>query len=139
MQRRNWRSCLARLISSKSLARSRKLHASRVTGSCATLRQRRVARRLAEQAPRAETDMEVFDAVRTILAVRSYRAQPVAESAVLRILEAGRLTASEKNAQPWHFSVVTDRSTLAQLGALVPTGPYIAQAALAIVVAVHRT
>jgi nitroreductase len=83
--------------------------------------------------------MEVFEAVRTILAVRSYRDQPVPESVIQRIVESGRLTASAKNAQPWHFIVVRDRATLGQLGGLVPTGPYIAEAALAIVVAIHRT
>jgi nitroreductase len=77
--------------------------------------------------------MDVFDAVRTILAVRRYKDQPVLETVRRRIVEAGRLTASAKNAQPWHFIVVQDRSMLCQLGALVPTGPYVAQAAFAIV------
>jgi nitroreductase len=43
------------------------------------------------------------------------------------------------NMQPWHFIVVQDRDTLRQLGALAPTGPYIAQAPLAIVVAIDKT
>jgi len=83
--------------------------------------------------------MDVFEAVRTILAVRSYRDDPVPEALVQRIVESGRLTASARNAQPWHFIMVSDRATLGQLGALVPTGPYIGQAALAIVVAIQRT
>jgi nitroreductase len=83
--------------------------------------------------------VDVFEAVRTILAVRRYKDQPVPEPIVRRIVEAGRLTASAKNEQPWHFIVVQDRSMLRQLGALVPTGPYTAQASLAIVVAINRT
>jgi nitroreductase len=83
--------------------------------------------------------MDVFEAVRTILAVRSYKDQQVPEEVVRRILEAGRLTASASNKQPWHFIVVQDRATLEQLGALAPTGPYIAQASVAIVVAINRT
>ncbi len=83
--------------------------------------------------------MDVFEAVRTLLAVRSYQDRPVPEEVVRRIVEAGRLTASSMNLQPWHFIVVQDRETLRQLGALVQTGPYIAQAALAIVVAIERT
>jgi nitroreductase len=43
------------------------------------------------------------------------------------------------NRQPWHFIVVENRDTLRQLGALAKTGPYIAQAPLAIVVAIERT
>ena len=83
--------------------------------------------------------MDVFEAVRTILAVRRYQNRPVPDTVLRRILEAGRLTASAKSAQPWHFIVVQDRETLRKLGGLARTGPYIAQAPLAIVVAVDKT
>ena len=83
--------------------------------------------------------MDVFEAVRTILAVRRYQDRPVPEDVLRRIVEAGRLTASSMNMQPWHFIVVQDRDMLRQLGALAPTGPYIAQAPLAIVVAIDKT
>jgi nitroreductase len=83
--------------------------------------------------------MEAFEAVRTLLAVRKYQDQPVPPEIIRRIVEAGRLTGSSMNGQPWHFIVVQNRDTLRQLGALVKTGPYIAQAALAIVVAIQRT
>ena len=80
--------------------------------------------------------MDVFEAVRTVLAVRKYQDKPVAPDIIRRIVEAGRLTASSMNGQPWHFIVVEERDTLQQLGALARTGPYIAQAALAIVVVI---
>ena len=83
--------------------------------------------------------MEVFDAVRTVLAVRHYQDKAVPSEVVQRIVEAGRLTGSSMNRQPWHFILVENRDTLRQLGALAKTGPYIAQAALAIVVAIERT
>jgi nitroreductase len=83
--------------------------------------------------------MEVFDAVRTLLAVRRYQDRPVPEPVIQQVLEAGRLSASGANRQPWHFVVVQDRDALRQLGALVSSGPYIAQASLAIVVAIDRT
>ena len=44
--------------------------------------------------------MDVFEAVRTILAVRRYQDRPVPEDVLRRILEAGRLTASSMNVQP---------------------------------------
>jgi len=50
-------------------------------------------------------------------------------------VEAGRLSASGGNVQPWHFVVVKDRAGLRELGGLVASGPYIAGAAAAIVVA----
>jgi len=83
--------------------------------------------------------MDVFEAIRTILAIRSYQDRPVPEATIRRILEAGRLTGSAMNLQPWHFIVVQDRERLRQLGALAPTGPYVAQAPLAIVVAIEPT
>ncbi|HZG67734.1 MAG TPA: nitroreductase family protein, partial [Herpetosiphonaceae bacterium] len=67
--------------------------------------------------------MEVFEAVRTMQAVRQYKDRLVPEDVLRRVLEAGRLTASGMNAQPWHFVVVQNRETLHHLGALAKTGP----------------
>jgi nitroreductase len=83
--------------------------------------------------------MEVFDAVRTLLAVRGYQDKPIPEAVVRRIVEAGRLTGSGMNRQPWHFIVVRERETLRSLGAVASSGSYVAQAALAIVVATDKT
>ncbi len=83
--------------------------------------------------------MEVFEAVRTVLAIRVYQDKRVPPDVIQRIVEAGHLTASSTNGQPWQFIVVENRDTLRQLGALARTGPYIAQAALAIVVAIENT
>ena len=83
--------------------------------------------------------MEVFEAVRTVLAVRDYQDKPVPPNIVRRIVEAGRLTASSMNGQPWRFIVVENPDTLRQLGALARTGPYVARAALAVVVAIEKT
>jgi nitroreductase len=81
--------------------------------------------------------MEVFEAVRTVLAVRAYRGDPLPHEVVRRIVEAGRLTASSMNLQPWHFVVVQDRETLRRLGEIASTGPYTADAPVAVVVAVE--
>jgi nitroreductase len=83
--------------------------------------------------------VEVFDAVRTVLAVRNYRDDPVPRDTVRRIVEAGRLTASSMNGQPWHFIVVENRDTIRELGRLATTGRYVAQAPVAVVVAIERT
>jgi len=83
--------------------------------------------------------MEAFEAIRTLLAVRSYQDTSVPDTLVRRIVEAGRLTGSALNAQPWHFIVVRERETLRRLGALASSGPYVAQAPLAVVVATDKT
>jgi nitroreductase len=83
--------------------------------------------------------MDIFDAIRTDLAVREYRDAPIPDAVAREIVEAGRLTASGGNSQPWRFIVVRDKDTLRKLAALAPTGPYIAQAPLAIVVATTQS
>jgi nitroreductase len=82
--------------------------------------------------------MDVFEAARTVLAVREYRDDPIPEDLVRRIVDAGRLTGSSQNGQPWHFVVVTERDALRRVAAAVPYGKYTADAALAIAVAAER-
>jgi nitroreductase len=82
--------------------------------------------------------MDVFEAVRTALAVRQYRRGEIPNEVVLRIVEAARLTGSSMNGQPWLFVVVRDRDTLRRLGGALRTGPYVADAALAVAVAVKK-
>jgi nitroreductase len=81
---------------------------------------------------------EVFDAVRTMVAVREYADTPVPDEVVTRIVEAAHLSASAMNKQPWHFVVVRDRERLQQLAGLVPTGRYGAGAGFGVVVAVEK-
>lgn len=83
--------------------------------------------------------MDVFETIHTLLAVRSFQDKPLPEEIIRRIVQAGRLTGSSMNRQPWHFVVVTQRETLAKIGALAQSGPYTAQAALAVVVAVEHS
>src|ERR1700674_114523 len=75
--------------------------------------------------------MDVFEAVRTLLAVRGYQDKPVPDAVVRRIVEAGRLTGSGMNGQPWHFIVVRDGETLRRLGPPASSGPYVPQGRLA--------
>ena len=82
--------------------------------------------------------MDAFDAVRTLLAVRSYQDKPVPDDVVNKIVDAAHLTASSQNGQPWHFVVVRDRETLKKLGEMARSGPYTAQAPLAVVVTVKK-
>ena len=83
--------------------------------------------------------MEVYEAIRTVLAVRAYQDKPVPSEVIRRIVEAGWLTGSSMNSQPWHFIVVENREALRQLGSLARSGPYTADAAFAIVVATEES
>jgi nitroreductase len=81
---------------------------------------------------------QVFEAVRTVLAVREYDDKELPDDVVRRIVEAGQLTASASNSQPWHFVLVRERDGLRQLGSLVRTGRHTASSAAAVIVAYEK-
>ncbi len=79
-----------------------------------------------------------FDAARTVLAVREYQDKPIPHEVMRRVVEAGHLTASAGNRQPWHFILVEKPEALRELGGLVRTAPYVASAKAAVIVAVEK-
>src|SRR5205809_6908887 len=94
---------------------------------------------MTNRASETQGPKDVFEAIRTLLAVRRSQNTPVTDTVLRRIVEAGRHTGSGMNRHPCHFIVIRDAETLRQLGALASSGPYVAQAPLAIVVATDRT
>jgi nitroreductase len=80
----------------------------------------------------------VYEAVRTVMAVREYQDEELPQDALRRVVEAAHLTASASNAQPWHFILVRERDGLRKLGSLIRTGPYVAGAAAAVIVAYEK-
>jgi nitroreductase len=80
--------------------------------------------------------MEVYEAVRTLLAVRSYQDKPIPEESVRRILQAARLTGSSRNSQEWDFIVIRNEASLQQIGQRARTGGYVSGAPLAVAVVV---
>lgn len=63
--------------------------------------------------------MDTLTAIRKQRAVRAYTADPIPDDQLTTILNAGRLTGSAKNRQPWQFIVVRDpaqRHALAECG-----------------------
>lgn len=74
----------------------------------------------------------VYDAIRTKRAVREFRDEPLPDEVVERILNAGRLSGSAKNMQPWHFVAVRDRDTLRGLSQSGAFARHLAGAALGV-------
>jgi nitroreductase len=79
-----------------------------------------------------------MDTYQTILSIRSVRqfdlSRPIEEATLQRIVQAGRMSGSSKDSQPWWFIVIQDRE---RLQALSKTGDYaqhVAGAALAIAI-----
>jgi nitroreductase len=81
---------------------------------------------------------QVFEAARTVMAVREYQDKELPADVIRRVAEAGQLTASASNVQPWHFIVVRERDALHKLGSMLRTGPYVASASAAIIVAYEK-
>jgi len=82
-----------------------------------------------------------MDAYRAVVDKRDQRGfsdRPIPEDALHRILQAGRMTGSSKNAEPNRFVVVRDRKRLEALAATTPFARWMARAAVAIVIVQTR-
>jgi nitroreductase len=76
--------------------------------------------------------METWDAIRARRNVRSYTPEPVSDSDLDRIAEAGWRAPSASNRQHWDFVIVTDRGQLQELSTVWQGARHIAEAAAAI-------
>jgi nitroreductase len=66
--------------------------------------------------------MDTYQTVLSLRAVRQFDlSRPIDEAALYRILQAGRMSGSSKDSQPWWFIVIQDRE---RLQALSQTGNY---------------
>ena len=81
--------------------------------------------------------MDVYEAIRSRVAVREFEPDPVPAAAVKKILLAARWAPSQRNRQPWRFVVIRERETLRRIGELASSGAFIADAPLAIAVAME--
>ena len=81
--------------------------------------------------------VEVYDAVRTRLTVRQFKSDPVPDDLVMKLLRAGQWSPSSRNLQPWHFIVIKDRETLRRIGDIATSGRFIAEARMAIAIAME--
>jgi nitroreductase len=59
--------------------------------------------------------MEVSQAIRYKRAVRQFNPDPISETDILTILNAGRRSQSSKNTQPWQFIAIQDKTILSEL------------------------
>lgn len=82
--------------------------------------------------------MDAFLAIASKRDERRYAGQAVPEDAVRRILDAGRLSGSSKNTQPWRFVVADRPGTLERLAALVYAPENVLAAPLAVALAGRR-
>ena len=79
--------------------------------------------------------MDTFLAVASRREVRDYAGRPIPVDAVQRILEAGRISGSSRNRQPWRFIVVESPSLRERLADAVYAPANVRGAALVVVIA----
>lgn len=79
--------------------------------------------------------MDTFETIRTIRSVREFDlTRSVPDEIVTRILNAGRLSGSSKNTQPWEFILIRDRGTLEALSKLWEFAKHLAVAEFGIAI-----
>ena len=81
--------------------------------------------------------MDTFLAVASKREVREFAGRPIPAEAEQRILEAGRISGSSQNRQPWRFLVVESPSLRARLADAVYVPSNVRSAALVVGVAVR--
>lgn len=78
--------------------------------------------------------MDVYEAIRAKRAIRQFQDKPLPEEVAQQILNAGRLSQSSKNTQPWQFIAVRDRAILEALSKTGTFAGHLAGAALGIAI-----
>ena len=78
----------------------------------------------------------IVDLLSKRFSVRKFRDQPIPDDVLHEMLEAGRLSPSGGNEQPWLFGVVTDPALIAQIAEAARGQTWIAKVPLLIVLCV---
>lgn len=77
--------------------------------------------------------MNVFDAIKKRRSIRGYLDKPIEEEKLERVLEAGRLAPSAKNAQDWKYVVIRDAKLRKEVAKACHNQMFIAEAPVVIV------
>src|SRR5512143_1267879 len=79
--------------------------------------------------------MDTYKSIISLRSIRHFdRSKPVNEQALHRILQAGRMSGSSKNSQPWWFIVIQDQTALAALSKCGNSAQHLAEATIAIAI-----
>ena len=85
--------------------------------------------------------MQIYDieeVIRKKRDVRKFKPDQIPDDIVTKILEAGRLSQSSKNSQPWYFIVIKNKETLNTLATYTYSGDFLKDAPLAIAIVLHN-
>jgi len=82
--------------------------------------------------------MNTYKAIRSLRAIRYFQQIPIKKESIDVILNAGRLTGSQKNRQPWNFILIQDRIHLVELASCARYASHIKDAMLAVVLVLEE-
>lgn len=71
--------------------------------------------------------------------IRKYTSEPVSRETIEKIVDIGRLAATARNVQPWHFVVVTDAARRKEIAGIAEHGKFLAEAPVCIAVLCEDT
>jgi nitroreductase len=74
----------------------------------------------------------LYELVKSKRSVREFAEKPLPQEIIHQILNAGRLSGSAKNMQPWHFVAVERRETLVELSQCGTWAGHLAEAGLGV-------
>jgi nitroreductase len=79
--------------------------------------------------------VDTYQAILSLRSVRQFNlSRPIDDAALHRILQAGRMSGSSKDSQPWWFILIRDRETLQALSKTGDYAQHVAGAAFAIAI-----
>jgi nitroreductase len=81
----------------------------------------------------AGDQLDVWEAIQTRRSIRAYQPDQIPDDVLNRILEAGRLSPSAVNRQPWHFVIVRDENMRSKLAKNARFGSFIKESPVVIV------
>jgi nitroreductase len=76
---------------------------------------------------------KIIELLKARYSVRKFQSQPVPQAALNDILEAGRLSPSGGNEQPWRFGVITEPGLIAKIAEIAHRQAWMASAPLLII------
>jgi nitroreductase len=85
-----------------------------------------------------ENPQNLIAFLRSLRAVRQFRAEPVPEEVIKSVLEVARWSGSAGNTQPWDLIVIRNRETLKALASVEGHAGHLAGASVGIVLAMVR-
>jgi len=83
--------------------------------------------------------MDALEAMRSRRSVREFSDKPIPKEAIEQMVDCGRLAPTARGEEPWEFVVVTDKAMLRTLGEVCDHGPFLRDAAAALVISCRET